>query len=311
MKTRYYCIQYSASNLARCIIHNIIAIPINSRHYKAVRNRRRKLEEYATTVDFRIDFLSRSPLHSRLEETSTHHSPLLPNLSNIPPPFSRMLYTRASDPRQLDSLLEPFPLPYNNDPRHSAAALAETLRFNTTLRGLSLARNHLKSASARAFGLLLAGGYEVLPAELEKRMVVEAKIKAYNKAAGQKKKKGARGGEPIQRLPLSTITPDADGKHIAGGSMSLAVLNLSENRELGNDGALEELFARIAEGRKKIRDAAEGLEAKSGKLSEGEVVVPLQELHVAGCQKYGYIEGEKTDSLAIAALALQPTRVTF
>lgn len=152
----------------------------------------------------------------------------------------------------------------------------------------------------------------MLPAELEKRMVVEAKIKANNKAAAQKKKKSAKAGELIQRLPLSTITPDEDGRHIAGGSMSLAALNLSENRELGNDGALVELFARIAEGRKPIRDAAEGLEAERGKLSEEEVVVvPLKELHVAGCHNYGYIEGEKTDSLAIAALALQPTMVTF
>lgn len=240
------------------------------------------------------------------------------------PPLSRTLYTRATDPRRLDScccrcrqctLLEPFPPPlpppHNNDPRHSAATLAEILRLNTTLRGLSLARNHLTSASARAFGLLLAGGYEVLPAELEKRTVVEAKIKAYNKAAAQKKKKVARAEETTQRLPLSAITPDADGKYIAGGSMSLAVLNLSENRELGNDGALVELFTRIAEGRKTICDAAEGLEGENSKLPEGEVVVPLQELHVAGCQGYGYVEREKTDSVVVAALALQPTRVTF
>ena len=193
--------------------------------------------------------------------------------------------------------------------RRSAAAFAKSLRLNSVLRGLSLARNRLKSASAKAFGLLLAGGYEVLPEELEKRAKVESKIAAQNKKAAQdakKKRKSANNNKIETWLPLSAVTRHADGRDVAGGSRSLAVLNLSENRELGAGGALIELLERIADTRKS-RD-------EEGQSSTGDYIpggaVALQELHLTRCR--GYVEGDgEEDEVAVAALKLKPTVVTL
>lgn len=70
----------------------------------------------------------------------------------------------------------------------SAIAFAESLKLNSTLRGLSLARNRLSAASAESFGRLLAGGYEVPPSELDGRLAAETKIAAQNKIAQARKR---------------------------------------------------------------------------------------------------------------------------
>lgn len=196
------------------------------------------------------------------------------------------------------------------------------LRLNTVLRGLSLARNNLTPTSAEAFGLLLAGGYEVLAPEQEKRAVVEAKIATQNKVAqdAMKKKKDAK---VETRLPLSTVVFQTEGdgssKAVAGGSKSLAALNLSENRELGAGGALVGLLSSIVNARK---EEAEEAGAGAG-FGAGAGAVVLQELHLARCQ--GYVEqeeagGEDGDSvaagdqagmLAAMSFALRPTKVVI
>ncbi|CAM9108971.1 unnamed protein product, partial [Hapterophycus canaliculatus] len=192
-----------------------------------------------------------------------------------------------------------------------AAAFAATLRINTVMRGLSLSRNSLTSASAQAFGLLLAGGYEVLAPELEKRATAEEAIAAQNKIAqdAMKKKKDAK---VETRLPLSAVIVQngADGisRAIAGGSRSLAALNLADNRELGAGGALLTLLSRIAEARK---EEAEEAGAKAG-------AVVLQELNFARCQGYDEREdgegedqalGEEAGAIAAVVFALKPTKV--
>eukprot|EP00752_Nemacystus_decipiens_P004249 g3881.t1 len=201
-----------------------------------------------------------------------------------------------------------------------AVAFAEMLRFNTVLRGLSLARNNLTATAAEAFGLLLAGGYEVLPPDQEKRAVVEAKIAAQNKIAqdAMKKKKDAK---VETRLPLSAVVlqtgEDGTSKAVAGGSKSLAALNLSENRELGADGALVELLSRIVKARKEEADEA-GAGAGFG---AGAGAVALQELNLARCQGIvgqeeaggedgdGTAVGDQAGTLAAVSFALRPTKV--
>lgn len=205
--------------------------------------------------------------------------------------------------------------------QRSAAALAKTLRLNTVLRGLSLSRNSLTSASAEAFGMLLAGGYEISADEQEKRAAADAKIAAQNKIAqdAMKKKKDAR---VETRLPLSTVVVQTAGdgstRAVAGGSRSLATLNLAENRELGAGGALLGLLSRIVEARKKEADEAASVGSGGG-------AVALQELHLARCQGYTEVDdgggedvaagagagaGEyQAGMLAAMKLALRPTRV--
>lgn len=183
----------------------------------------------------------------------------------------------------------------------SAAAFAGTLRLNTVLRGLSLARNRLTAASAEAFGLLLAGGYAILPEDLAKRAKAEASIAAHNKIAADalKKKKDA---QVETRLLLSTVTVAEDGRKIAGGSRSLAALNLSDNRELGAGGALAGLLMRIVDYRKK----EEGTGGGSG-------AIVLQELHLARCCECGEDEeesGSQAGLIAAASFALRPTKVS-
>ncbi len=204
----------------------------------------------------------------------------------------------------------------------SAAAFAETLRLNTVLRGLSLARNRLTSASAEAFGLLLAGGYEVSALEQEKRAAADSKIAAQNKIAqdAMKKKKDAK---VETRLPLSTVVvqtgADGSSRAIAGGSRSLAVLNLSDNRELGAGGALVGLLSRIVQARK---DEAEETGAGAG-FGAGAGAVVMQELVLTRCQGYaegadrgeedgdGVADGDEAGMLAAMAFALRPTKVTL
>ncbi|CAM9286299.1 unnamed protein product [Ectocarpus fasciculatus] len=192
-----------------------------------------------------------------------------------------------------------------------ASAFAATLRINTVVRGLSLARNYLTPASAEAFGLLLAGGYEVLPAEQEKRAAAEVKITAQNKLAADamKKKKDAK---VETRLPLSAVTvrtgEDGRSRAVAGGSRSLAALNLADNRELGEDGALAGLLSRIVNARKEEAEEA-GAGAGAG-FGAGAGAVVLQELHLTRCQGYAE-EGGGEDDTGIAAMsfALRPTKV--
>lgn len=204
--------------------------------------------------------------------------------------------------------------------KNSAAAFAEMLRLNTVLRGLSLARNNLTPTSAEAFGLLLAGGYEVLAPEQEKRAVAEAKIAAQNKIAQDalKKKKNAK---VETRLPLSAVVIQTGGdgstKAVAGGSKSLAALNLSDNRELGEGGALTGLLSRIVKARK---EEAEEAGAGAG-FGAGAGAVVLQELHLARCQGYAEQEegdgdngddmavGDQAGMLAAMSFALRPTKV--
>lgn len=204
--------------------------------------------------------------------------------------------------------------------KRSAVAFAEMLRLNTVLRGLSLARNSLTPTSAEAFGLLLAGGYEVLAPEQDKRAAVEAKIAAQNKIAqdAMKKKKDAK---VETRLPLSAIVlhtgGDGSSKAVAGGSKSLAALNLSENRELGADGALVELLSRIVKARK---EEAEEAGAGAG-FGAGAGAVILQELHLIRCQGYveqeeaggedgdGMAAGDQAGMFAAMSFALRPTKV--
>lgn len=207
-----------------------------------------------------------------------------------------------------------------NQQRRSAAALAKTLRLNTVLRGLSLSRNSLTSASAEAFGLLLAGGYEISADEQEKRAAADAKIAAQNKIAqdAMKKKKDAK---VETRLPLSAVAVqtagDGSSRAVAGGSRSLATLNLAENRELGAGGALVGLLSRIVEARKEEADEA----ASAGPGGAGGAVA-LQELHLARCQGYAELEGggeedasaagageDQAGMLAAMKLALMPTKV--
>lgn len=203
----------------------------------------------------------------------------------------------------------------------SAAAFAETLRLNTVLRGLSLARNRLTSASAEAFGLLLAGGYEVSAHEQEKRAAADSKIAAQNKIAqdAMKKKKDAK---VETRLPLSTVVVqnggDGSSRAIAGGSRSLAVLNLSDNRELGAGGALVGLLSRIVQARK---DEAKETGAGGG-FGAGAGAAVLQELVLTRCRGYaegeggeeeggGIGDGDEAGMLAAMAFALRPTKVTL
>lgn len=206
----------------------------------------------------------------------------------------------------------------------SATTLAKTLRLNTVLRGLSLSRNSLTSASAEAFGLLLAGGYEISAVEQEKRALVEAKIVAQNKIAqdAMKKKKDAR---VETRLPLSTVVVqtagDGSNRAVAGGSRSLATLNLGENRELGASGALLGLLARIVEARKEEVDKAAS--GAAGVVGSGAGAVVLQELHLARCQEYAEQEvgggehaaaaagGDQAGMFAAMSLALRPTKVVL
>lgn len=202
----------------------------------------------------------------------------------------------------------------------SAAVFAEMLRLNTVLRGLSLARNSLTPTSVEAFGLLLAGGYEVLAPEQEKRAAAEAKIVAQNKIAqdAMKKKKDAK---VETRLPLSVVVlrtgEDGSSKAVAGGSKSLAALNLSENRQLAAGGALVELLSRIVKARK---EDAEEAGAGAG-FGAGAGAVALQELHLARCQGYaeqeeaggnggdGMAAGDQAGILAAMSFALRPTKV--
>lgn len=200
----------------------------------------------------------------------------------------------------------------------SAAAFAKTLRLNTVLRGLSLSRNSLTSASAEAFGLLLAGGYEVLAPEQEKRAAADAKIAAQNKIAqdAMKKKKDAR---VETRLPLSTVIVqtggDGSSRAVAGGSRSLATLNLAENRELGAGGALLGLLSRMVEARKEEVDEA----GAGAGVGSGAGAVVLQELHLARCQGYAEQEegggedaaaaGDQAGMIAAMSFALRPTKV--
>ncbi|CAM9558147.1 unnamed protein product, partial [Ectocarpus sp. 6 AP-2014] len=190
-----------------------------------------------------------------------------------------------------------------------ASAFAATLRINTVLRGLSLARNSLTPASAEAFGLLLAGGYEVLPPEQEKRAAADVKIATQNKLAADamKKKKDAK---VETRLPLSAVTvrtgEDGRSRAVAGGSRSLAALNLADNRDLGEGGALAGLLSRIVNARKEEAEEA-GVGAGFG-AGGGSVV--LQELHLTRCQ--GYAEeagGEDDTAIAAMSFALRPTKV--
>ncbi|CAB1114338.1 unnamed protein product [Ectocarpus sp. CCAP 1310/34] len=190
-----------------------------------------------------------------------------------------------------------------------ASAFATILRVNTVLRGLSLARNSLAPASAEAFGLLLAGGYEVLPQEQEKRAAADVKIAAQNKLAADamKKKKDAK---VETRLPLSAVTvrtgEDGRSRAVAGGSRSLAALNLADNRDLGKGGALAGLLSRIVNARKEETEEAG---AGAGFGAGGGAVV-LQELHLTRCQ--GYAEeagGEDDTAIAAMSFALRPTKV--
>lgn len=193
----------------------------------------------------------------------------------------------------------------------SANALAATLRINTVMRGLSLARNLLTPTSAEAFGLLLAGGYEVLAPELDKRAAAEEAIAAQNKIAqdAMKKKKDAR---VETRLPLSAVVVQngADGisTAVAGRNRSLAALNLAENRALGADGALLVLLSKLTKARKE--------EAEEGSGKAGAAV--LQVLNLARCQGYDEQEsgegedlalGEQAGAIAAMVFALKPTKV--
>lgn len=179
------------------------------------------------------------------------------------------------------------------------------------MRGLSLARNALTPTSAEAFGLLLAGGYEALSPELEKRAAAEEAIAAQNKIAqdAMKKKKDAR---VETRLPLSAVVVQngADGasRAIAGGNRSLAALNLSDNRELGAGGAILGLLSRMVNARKEESEEAGG---KAG-------AAVLQELNLAHCQEYDEREdgigedhaiGEQAGAIAATVVALKPTKV--
>lgn len=105
------------------------------------------------------------------------------------------------------------------------------------------------------------------------------------------------------RIPLSEVTTTDDGRCVAGGSKSLAALNLSDNRELGVGAAIQNLLTRLVKARKEMQDPP-----------------PLQELHLSRCQvaasggkvgkEDGEEEGEKKAALTTAAcLALRPTLV--
>eukprot|EP00904_Undaria_pinnatifida_P014158 jgi/Undpi1/9873/HiC_scaffold_28.g12327.m1 len=197
---------------------------------------------------------------------------------------------------------------------NGAEALAKALRLNTALRGLSLARNRLTAVSAETFGLLLAGGYEVLPAEIQKRAEAESKIAAQNKIAqdAMKKKKDAN---VETRQPLSVVFQGEDGRSVAGGSRSLAALNLADNRDLGAGGALAGLLMRIVDARK--REVEEGGGGGAGGGGAGGAVV-LRELHLMRCQgdaSEGEGEGEEGGGgvqaglIAAASFELRPTKV--
>ena len=204
-----------------------------------------------------------------------------------------------------------LPLSYTS---YRAEALAKALRLNTALRGLSLARNRLTAVSAETFGLLLAGGYEVLPAEIQKRAEAESKIAAQNKIAqdAMKKKKDAN---VETRQPLSVVFQGEDGRSVAGGSRSLAALNLADNRDLGAGGALAGLLMRIVDTRK--REVEEGGGGGAGGGPAGGAVV-LRELHLMRCQgdaSEGEGEGEEGGGgvqaglIAAASFELRPTKV--
>lgn len=191
----------------------------------------------------------------------------------------------------------------------SAQAIAESLKLNTTLRGLSLARNQLTAASAETFGKLLAGGYEVSPAEIEQRSAVDIEIAAENKASQEatKKKKEQR---PEIRPPLCELSRAEDGRMIAGSSRSLVMLNLGDNAELGSGGAVLALLQRLLQARKRER-------TQSG---AGDSSVVLRELHLRHCQGHGHGNGkwegkpseeseDRSRSIAAASMALRPTIV--
>lgn len=172
------------------------------------------------------------------------------------------------------------------------------------LRGLSLAKNRLTSATAEIFGLLLAGGYEVLPPELEKRAIADAKIATQNKIAqdAMKKKKDA---QVETRSPLSVLIQKDDGSMVAGGNRSLAALNLANNPRLGAGGALVELLTKIADARRAEGDAEVG--------GSNLPAVALQELHLSrclGCGGTDLNESEEHAALMAGALRVAPTRVT-
>lgn len=108
-----------------------------------------------------------------------------------------------------------------------------------------------------------------------------------------------------------------DGTFIAGGSKSLAALNLGDNRELGSGGAVSALLMKLAGAR---QGGMAGIEQEKG----GAGAVVLQELHLRRCcQGYGDLEeegeggggggdgGDGTESgmIAAATLALKPTTV--
>lgn len=105
------------------------------------------------------------------------------------------------------------------------------------------------------------------------------------------------------RIPLSEVTTTDDGRCIAGGSKSLAALNLCDNRGLGVGAAIQNLLTRLVEARKETQDPP-----------------PLQELHLRRCQveasngevgeEDGEGEGGNAAALTTAAcLALRPTMV--
>lgn len=121
------------------------------------------------------------------------------------------------------------------------------------------------------------------------------------------------------RLPLSEISKTKDGQWIAGGSRSLAALNLSDNRELGADGAIPTMLAKLVEARNEAAPAA-----MQGTAVVTTMTTPaLQELHLRRCQASAVASGNgdgredgdgKEDVgtvglIAAACLALKPTAV--
>lgn len=79
------------------------------------------------------------------------------------------------------------------------------------------------------------------------------------------------------RLPPSEVSKTEDGRLIAGGSRSLAALNISDNRDVGARGAISKLLLRVEERRRRAGGAS----------------VALQELHLRRCNGFGRRAGAR------------------
>lgn len=179
------------------------------------------------------------------------------------------------------------------------------------MRGISLSGNRLTAASAEAFGDLLAGGYEVSAAQMEKRSATEAKLlsAAGNKAHGHDVPKRKKDPRNEARPLLCEVFREEGGKLVAGANKSLAALNLCDNPGLGSGEAVLRLLTRLVEARRQDR-----VEPGSTELA-----VTLRELHLrrsfggrdpGGGEEVGGGEPEdRSELITAASRALAPTVV--